>query len=80
MIQSAANSLSSSLYGFDSLAPASRQPKGDARAEKTPKRGELTPEQQRQVEALSERLTHDPFLSEALHEVLTVVTSVRSIW
>lgn len=33
---------------------------------------------ERQVSALSERLTHDPFLSAALHEVLSVVTSVRS--
>ncbi len=33
---------------------------------------------ERRVEALSERLTHDPFLSSALHEVLSVVTSIRS--
>lgn len=45
MIQSVANSLSPSLYGFDRLAPASRQSKDDVRAEKEPKRGELTPEQ-----------------------------------
>lgn len=33
---------------------------------------------ERQIEMLSERLAHDPFLSGALHEVLTAVTSVRS--
>lgn len=33
---------------------------------------------ERRVEALSERLTHDPFLSSALHEVLSVATSIRS--
>ena len=44
MVQSVANSFSPNLYGFDSLAPASRQSKDDARTEKTPKRGELTPE------------------------------------
>ena len=55
MVQSVANSFSPNLYGFDSLAPASRQSKDDARTEKTPKRGELTQEQQRQVEALKKR-------------------------
>lgn len=30
------------------------------------------------VEALSDRLTHDPFLSEALHEVLSTVTAIRA--
>jgi predicted transcriptional regulator/DNA-binding XRE family transcriptional regulator len=33
---------------------------------------------ERAVEALSERMTHDPFLSASLHEVLSAVTSVRS--
>jgi predicted transcriptional regulator/DNA-binding XRE family transcriptional regulator len=30
------------------------------------------------IEALNDRLAHDPFLSEALHEVLSTVTAVRS--
>ena len=59
MIQNAANSLNPSAYGFNSHvrpdAQASRSPGADARAGKTPKRGELTPEQQRQVEALKKR-------------------------
>lgn len=33
---------------------------------------------ERAVEALSERMTHDPFLSASLHEVLSAATSVRS--
>lgn len=33
---------------------------------------------ERAVEALSERMTQDPFLSAALHEILSAVTSVRS--
>ena len=32
----------------------------------------------RTVEALSDRMTHDPYLSSSLHEVLSAVTSVRS--
>ena len=57
MIQSTANTLGPSLnyYRLDPLAPAARQSKGEARAEKTQKRDELTPEQQRQVEALKKR-------------------------
>lgn len=35
-------------------------------------------ELERTVEILSDRLTHDPHLSDALHEVLTVVTAIRS--
>lgn len=34
--------------------------------------------QQRQITALSDRLTHDPQLAAALHEVLSAVTSIRS--
>jgi transcriptional regulator with XRE-family HTH domain len=33
---------------------------------------------ERRVEALSDRLAHDPFLSDALHEVISTVTSIRS--
>jgi transcriptional regulator with XRE-family HTH domain len=33
---------------------------------------------ERRVEALSDRLAHDPFLSDALHEVLSTVTAIRS--
>ncbi|MGH1330603.1 MAG: short-chain fatty acyl-CoA regulator family protein [Paracoccaceae bacterium] len=33
---------------------------------------------ERTVEALTDRLTHDPFLSASLHEVLSSVTSIRS--
>jgi hypothetical protein len=33
---------------------------------------------ERTVEALSDRLTHDPFLSTSLHEVLSTVTAIRS--
>ena len=33
---------------------------------------------ERGIEALSERMAHDPFLSASLHEVLSAVTSVRS--
>jgi predicted transcriptional regulator/DNA-binding XRE family transcriptional regulator len=33
---------------------------------------------ERAVEALSERMAHDPFLSASLHEVLSAATSVRS--
>ncbi len=33
---------------------------------------------QRTVENLSDRMTHDPFLSEALHDVLSTVTAIRS--
>ena len=33
---------------------------------------------ERTVEALSERMAHDPFLSASLHEVVSAVTSVRS--
>ncbi|MGC8204014.1 short-chain fatty acyl-CoA regulator family protein, partial [Aliiroseovarius sp. PTFE2010] len=33
---------------------------------------------ERTVEALTDRLTHDPFLSESLHDVLSVVTAIRS--
>lgn len=33
---------------------------------------------ERTVEALSDRMTHDPFLSASLHEVLSAVSSVRS--
>lgn len=35
-------------------------------------------ELERLVEMLSDRLTHDPFLSAALHEVLSTVTAIRS--
>ncbi len=35
-------------------------------------------ELQRNVEGLTDRLTHDPFLSTALHEVLSTVTAIRS--
>ncbi len=34
---------------------------------------------ERTVEALSDRMTHDPHLSNALHEVLSALTSVRSV-
>lgn len=33
---------------------------------------------ERTVEALSDRLTHDPYLSASLHDVLSVVTAIRS--
>ena len=33
---------------------------------------------ERAVETLSDRMTHDPFLSEALHDVLSTVTAIRS--
>lgn len=33
---------------------------------------------ERRVEALSDRLAHDPFLSDALHEVISTVTAIRS--
>lgn len=33
---------------------------------------------ERTIDALSDRLTHDPFLSESLHEVLSTVTAIRS--
>lgn len=33
---------------------------------------------ERTVEALSDRLTHDPFLSTSLHEVLSTVTAIRA--
>lgn len=33
---------------------------------------------ERTVEALSDRMTHDPFLSASLHEVLSTVTAIRS--
>lgn len=33
---------------------------------------------ERSVESLTDRLTHDPFLSTALHEVLSTVTAIRS--
>lgn len=33
---------------------------------------------ERRVEALSDRMAHDPFLSDALHEVLSTVTAIRS--
>ena len=33
---------------------------------------------ERQVETLNDRLAHDPFLSAALHDVLTTVTAIRS--
>ena len=33
---------------------------------------------ERTVETLTDRLTHDPFLSEALHDMLTTVTAIRS--
>src|SRR5690606_16166644 len=33
---------------------------------------------ERTVELLSERMTHDPFLSASLHEILSAVTAVRS--
>nr|WP_321508938.1 short-chain fatty acyl-CoA regulator family protein [uncultured Celeribacter sp.] len=33
---------------------------------------------ERRVEALNDRLAHDPFLSDALHEVLSTVTAIRS--
>jgi len=35
-------------------------------------------ELERVVETLSDRLTHDPFLSTSLHEVISTVTSIRS--
>ncbi|WP_039017203.1 helix-turn-helix transcriptional regulator [Halocynthiibacter namhaensis] len=35
-------------------------------------------ELERTIEVLSDRMTHDPHLSEALHEVLTTVTAIRS--
>ncbi|MCK0101951.1 helix-turn-helix transcriptional regulator [Pseudohalocynthiibacter sp. F2068] len=35
-------------------------------------------ELERTVETLSDRLTHDPFLSASLHEVLSTVTAIRS--
>jgi len=35
-------------------------------------------ELERTVEVLSDRLTHDPFLSASLHEVLSTVTAIRS--
>jgi transcriptional regulator with XRE-family HTH domain len=34
--------------------------------------------QERAVEALSDRLTHDPFLNASLHDVLSTVTAIRS--
>ena len=34
--------------------------------------------QERAVEALNDRLTHDPFLNASLHEVLSTVTAIRS--
>jgi len=34
--------------------------------------------QERMIEALSDRLTHDPFLSEAMHELVSNVTAIRS--
>ncbi len=33
---------------------------------------------ERRVETLTDRLTHDPFLSSALHDVLSTVTAIRS--
>ncbi|GAA3878144.1 helix-turn-helix transcriptional regulator [Celeribacter arenosi] len=33
---------------------------------------------ERRIAALSDRLAHDPFLSDALHEVLSTVTAIRS--
>jgi len=33
---------------------------------------------ERNLEVLSDRMTHDPFLSEQLHEVLSTVTAIRS--
>lgn len=33
---------------------------------------------ERSVEGLSDRITHDPFLSQSLHDVLSSVTSIRS--
>lgn len=33
---------------------------------------------ERTVEALTDRLTHDPFLSASMHDVLSVVTAIRS--
>ncbi|GGE45762.1 XRE family transcriptional regulator [Actibacterium pelagium] len=33
---------------------------------------------ERTVEALTERMAHDPFLSESLHEILSTVTAIRS--
>ena len=33
---------------------------------------------ERRIEALSDRLAHDPFLSDALHEVISTVTAIRS--
>lgn len=35
-------------------------------------------ELERTIEVLSDRMTHDPHLSDALHEVITVVTAIRS--
>ncbi|MFV0335884.1 MAG: short-chain fatty acyl-CoA regulator family protein [Tropicimonas sp.] len=34
---------------------------------------------ERSVEVLSDRMTHDPFLSASLHEVLSTVTAIRSM-
>ncbi|WP_425090170.1 short-chain fatty acyl-CoA regulator family protein [Tropicimonas sp. S265A] len=34
--------------------------------------------QNRTIEALNDRLTHDPFLAEAMHELLSNVTAIRS--
>ena len=34
--------------------------------------------QERRIEALNDRLAHDPFLASSLHEVLSTVTSIRS--
>ncbi|PTQ68867.1 helix-turn-helix transcriptional regulator [Celeribacter persicus] len=33
---------------------------------------------ERRIEALNDRLAHDPFLSDSLHEVLSTVTAIRS--
>ncbi|MDJ0994548.1 MAG: helix-turn-helix domain-containing protein, partial [Dinoroseobacter sp.] len=34
--------------------------------------------QERTIEALNDRLTHDPFLAEAMHDLLSNVTAIRS--
>ena len=53
-------------------------PRGDADVPVEAGGRGIVQELEHSVEVLSDRMTHDPFLSASLHEVLSTVTAIRS--
>ncbi|MCA0043543.1 helix-turn-helix domain-containing protein [Celeribacter litoreus] len=84
-LQDAASKMPQQKDAGGKVAPAPETARSEEFAGRFPGWAALVVEQrdritalERRVEALNDRLAHDPFLSDSLHEVLSTVTAIRS--